>query len=219
MIDPSESQPRDEGGVSYFSFKPWETIQSPILMPGELHSFWTIVYSGVWFDNEPKFLYFTDANISWWEDYYAWLRGEGDFPGDNPSRSRLAMSVGSGVIALGLFPLFLTILGVLSYLKTYLTALPSSNGYAGKIKMSVFPVLFICNAAGIIAVTLRLPVYSAMKASYFLISMPAFAVFIALGIMALENWIVLKMAVSVVLGALFALVSFHILHILSFFMV
>jgi hypothetical protein len=77
----------------------------------------------------------------------------------------------------------------------------------------MFPVLLISNAAIIIALALRLPVYSAMKASYFLNSMPAFAVFLGIGLQSCANRHILKKSISIIFGALFILVSLHILHI------
>jgi len=84
-------------------------------------------------------------------------------------------------------------------------------------KMSIFPVLFISNAAGIIANTLKAPLFSAMKASYFLNSMPAFAVFLGNGVMACEKRHILKWAMIIIFGTLFILVSGHILHNLFIF--
>ena len=57
-LDPGLTQPRDDGRLDFVSFKPWESISAPIIVPGKMHSFWTLVYSGMWFDNEPKFLHF-----------------------------------------------------------------------------------------------------------------------------------------------------------------
>jgi hypothetical protein len=80
-------------------------------------------------------------------------------------------------------------------------------------RMSIFPTLLLSNAAGIIALALRLPVYSTMKASYFLNSLPAFAVFLCLGLMPCEKNEKMKWTIVIVFGVLFALASLHILHI------
>ena len=98
-----------------------------------------------------------------------------------------------------------------NYIKSY-----AQNDWIETAKMSIFPVLFIANAAGIIAVTSRLPVYSHMKASFFLVSLPAFAIYLSLGVMACEHRQPLKWAIMILFGALFTLVFYHILHILSF---
>ena len=111
-----DSQPRDNDGISFLSFKPWESVKTPILVPGKLNSFWTIIYSGMWFDTEPKYLYFMDSNTLWWKHYYDWLNGVDNYPGDNPSMSKVTIFEGSGLITLGLFPLLLFIIGGYRYL-------------------------------------------------------------------------------------------------------
>lgn len=210
--DPSLTQPRDNSRFDFISFKPWESINTPIIVPGKMHSFWTLLYSGMWFDNEPKFLYFLDSNLDWWNHYYGWLRGEESFPGDNPSMSNLTKSIGSGLIAFGLFPLLLIISGFYNYFRGSWKSRAQGEG-TDVIKMNIFSVLLFSNAAGIIALALRLPVYSAAKASYFLNSLPAFAVFLSLGLMPCEKNIKLKWTIVIVFGGLFALVSLHILHV------
>jgi len=212
QLDPSLTQPRDEGGLNFISFTPWDSISTPIIVPGKMHSLWTLVYSGMWFDNEPKFLYFLDSNQDWWKNYYAWLRGEKGFPGDNPSMSSLTKITGSGLTALGLLPLLLIIYGFYSDLRGRWKIRADAKGTDG-VWMTLFPTLLLSNAAGILALALRLPVYSAMKASYFLNSLPAFAVFLSLGLMPCENNKTLKWTLMIVLAVLFALVSVHILHI------
>lgn len=212
--DPSLTQPRDNRRFDFISFKPWETVKTPILVPGKMHSFWTLVYSGMWFDNEPKFLYFLDSNQDWWKHYYAWLRGESEFPGDNHSMSHLTKLVGSGLIGLGLLPLLLIVNGFYNYFTgSWKLWTKAKAGEMEVVRMSIFPTLLLVNAAGIIALALRLPVYSAAKASYFLNSLPAFAVFLSLGLMPCEKNIKLKWTIVIVFGVLFALVTLHILHI------
>jgi hypothetical protein len=166
----------------------------------------------MWFDNEPKFLHFLDSNHDWWKHYNAWLRGEKGFPGNNHSMSILTKLTGSGIIAFGLFPLLLMIYGFYNYFRGSWKSWTNAKGME-VVKMSIFPALLFSNAAGIIALALRLPVYSIMKASYFLNSMPAFAVFLSLGLMPCEKNKKLKWTIVIVFGALFALVSLHILHI------
>lgn len=215
LEDPSVRQPRDEGGVSFITFKPWESIKTPILVPGKLNSFWTLIYSGMWFDTEPKFLYFMDSNTAWWDHYFGWLRGEEQFPVDNPSMSKITILMGSGLITFGLFPLFFVIIGGYHYLRGLRNIFKEYN-YREATKMSIFPTLLISNALGIIAISLRLPTYTAMKASYFLNSMPAFSIFLGIGVMAYENRNILKWAMAIIFGALFTLAFLHILHICLF---
>lgn len=213
IVNRVAAQPHDEGGVSFLSFKPWESIKTPILVPGKLNSFWTIIYSGMWFDIEPKFLGFMDSNIAWWRQYYSWkYRGDNNFPGDNPSMSILTILEGSGLIALGLFPLILGIIGGCHIIADLRNVFNKFN-WIEPIKMCIFPVLFISNAACIIGLTLKLPVYSAMKASYFLNTMPAFAIFLSIGLMSIENRNIFKRAIVIIFTAIFLLSFLHIIHI------
>lgn len=81
------------------------------------------------------------------------------------------------------------------------------------VKMSIFPILLVSNMAVMIALAVRLPVYTAAKASYFLNSLPAFAVFLSLGLMACEKSKHLKWTVLIAFSLLFCLASVHVLHI------
>ena len=67
--------------------------------------------------------------------------------------------------------------------------------------------------AFILYLTMRSPVYSSVKAIYFLVSLPAFAVFIGLGMDSLGRHPRARAAVVATLVALFALVTIHIVHI------
>lgn len=113
---------------------------------------------------------------------------------------------------LGLVPLVLVVsglvLGVSGRWSGLFQATPAQSA-----ALSLFPTLLAFNAAGVIALTLRLPVYNAMKPSYFLISTPAFMMFLALGAMLCERHTVIKWTLSILLGALFALAITHVLHI------
>ena len=212
LYDPSVHRPRDPEPISFVSFKPWEDVVTPILAPGKLHSFWTMLYSGMWFDTEPYFLSFLDANGDWWQHYYSWYRGEEPFPGRNPSLSRWTTLSAAGLILLGLVPLALVLIGgflcVSGKWKSLFKASP-----AHRASLSLFPVLLGFNIAGIIALTMRLPVYNSIKPSYLLNAMPAFMIFIALGVMLLEKNKILRRTTLVALGTLFALVTVHMLHI------
>ena len=201
-----------DGGLDFVSFKPWESIGTPIIVPGKMHSFWTLVYSGMWFDNEPKFLDFLDSNREWWKHYWGWLRGEESYPGWNPSMSNLTKSTGSGLIALGLVPLLFILIGIYHFFRGNWKRWTKTEDLDA-VKMNIFPALLFSNAAGIIALAVRLPVYSSAKASYFLNSLPAFAVFLSLGLMPCEKSRKLKWAVVAAFCVLFALASLHILQI------
>ena len=83
-------------------------------------------------------------------------------------------------------------------------------------KLSIFPVVLISNAAGIIALAMKLPVYSTMKASYFLVSLPAFAYFLSSGVMAMEKHKILRWLIVVMFSSIMLVVLFHIFHIVSY---
>jgi hypothetical protein len=212
QLDPGLTQPRDSGGLSFISFKPWNGIAAPMLVPGKMHSFWTLLYNGMWFDNEPKFLYLMDSNREWWGRYYAWLRGEMAFPGDNTSIASLTRLTGAGLVGLGLIPLFLFIKGFYHYGRSSYDHWKKGEA-VGIAKMSVFPVLLIANAVIIVSLALRLQVYSAVKASYFLNSLPVFAIFFSYGLASYEKSKALKIAFVFIMGLILALASLHILHI------
>lgn len=212
IYDPSMHRPRDPGGISFLSFTPWEDVAMPMLAPGKLHSFWTMIYSGMWFDTEPYFLSFLDRNDDWWQRYNSWYRGEGPFPGKNPSFSRLTMFAAAGLILLGLVPLALLLIGCFLCVRGKWKRLFDTSP-VHRASMSLFPVLLGFNIAGIIALTMRLPVYNAIKPSYLLNAMSAFMVFIALAVMFLEKNRILRRTVLVTSGALFVLVTVHVLHI------
>ena len=211
-LDPAVSQPRDPQKMNFITFKPWESVTEPILSPGHMHSFWTLIYNGMWFDNQPLFLYYPNPNPQWWGRYYGWLRGETRYPGPNPSMSTRTRLVGSGLELLGLLPLLLMANGMYVLIKQSWSHWRTSQGLE-LAKLSLFPALFFGNAAGIVALALRLPVYSAAKASYFLNSMPAFAVFLGFGIVPWEKNKKLAAIATVAFVILFIFCSIHILNI------
>ena len=214
LQDSSLHRPRDNSRLDFISFKPWDSINTPMIVPGKMHSFWTLVYSGIWYDNnEPKFLYYLDPNRGWWYHYFAWLLGKEIFPGDNPSMSNLTKSIGSGLIVFGLFPLLLIMNGLYNFFNGRWKSWTNA-GEMDAAKMNIFPTLLLSNVAGIIALAFRMPGdYSVAKASYFLNSLPAFAVFLSLGLMPCEKNKKLKWIIVIVFGVLFALTSLHIVRV------
>jgi hypothetical protein len=212
LYDPSSDRPRDAEDISFLSFKPWEDMRTPMLAPGKLHSFWTLIYSGMWFDTEPYFLPLVDSNADWWKRYNGWYAGRAPFPGEHPSLSAPVRAAAVGLIGLGLVPLALIVIGCRKYLSgewaRRVDATPQQR--AGAV---MFPVLLVFNAAGMIALTLRLPVYNSMKPSYFLGATPAFLMLLAVGLMQCEPHKLLKRAVAAVFGLLFVLASAHVLHL------
>ena len=128
-----------------------------MLAPGKLHSFWTMVYSGMWFDTEPYFLEFLDSNRDWWQHYYACTAEKKFFPAKT-LRSPVSRCSARPGFLLGLFPLALVLVGcficVSGKWKTLFDATPAQRAI-----LSLFPVLLAFNVVGIIALALRLPVF------------------------------------------------------------
>ncbi len=210
MLAAHKSQPRSAEGISYVSFKPWQTISTPILAPSNIGSFWTLIHSRMWFDLEPKFIYFTDKNSSWWDSYYLWLSGKRDFP-TSPPLSRWTRATGATLITLGLIPLFIMLAGFYESIarKRGKWISTSTESHAA----SLFLILLLFNALGVVALTMKSPVYSSMKATYFMNSLPAFAVFFGYGLETFgtrKRW---KWAIGVLLGLCWAVVTFHVIHI------
>lgn len=144
--------------------------------------------------------------------YYDYLMGKQEtFPGDAPL-SRLTLSVGAGLISLGLIPLSLILAG--SLLLIFRKQLVVSDDDPG-VLLKILPLylLFLTNAGGIIQYTLKYPFFAHMKASFFLSSLPAFAVFLALGITLSEKNASAKKFLILSFGTLFLLVTFHIFQI------
>ncbi len=211
-LDPSLTQPRDYEELSFISFKPWDGIASPMLVPGRMHSFWTLLYNGMWFDNEPRFLYYMDSNHEWWNRYFDWRRGSTEFPGDNNSIAFLTTLTGSCLVGFGLIPLFLLIKGGYHYGKNICNHWREGEGME-TAKMSIFPALLIANAAIIIAMALRLQVYSAIKASYFLNSLPTLAIGVSYGLASYDKTKALKKIFVFGIGLVFVFAGLHILHL------
>lgn len=225
ILAPANTQPKAESKLRFTDFKPWQTIKTPILTPRNISSFWTLIHSRMWFDVEPKFLYFQDPELvsketaeeSWWPKYYQWLRGEKPFP--YPIQlPPLVRFTGSALIALGLVPLLFIGIGICRSI--FGTFSMRNKMYSEKvIKGQLLLVLLLFNTAGVIALALKSPVFSSVKAAYFLGSTPAFSVFLGLGVMACEKHRLVRWILSFAFGGLFVLVALHIVHIASFALV
>lgn len=213
QLDPSRTQPRDQEQMDFFSFKPWDCILGPpMLAPGKIHSFWTLVYSGMWFDNEPKFLFYLDVHPAWWKHYYAWLRGEKDYPGDNRWLSALTRFTAMALLSLGLVPFGLILIGGYRYFQGLWK---QAVNPVDQIKLSLFPTLLFFNVIGMIALAIRLPVFSAAKATYLLNSLSAFCVLLCLGLMPLEMHRRRQSIFTIIFSVIFFLSGLHILEIVS----
>jgi hypothetical protein len=171
IFAPATVQPRDpDGGARLLAFEPWKFVAHPMLAPGQLGGFWTLMNAGAWFDVMPKFLPYS-GDPARWLPYYAWLRGEAPYPGSPVRGVRLV--VGQVLEALGLVALALLATGTARALLR-----PSAP-------VAVLAILLAGNVAGMAYYAVITPVFSAMKTSYLLMSTPAFAALAALGA---ETW-------------------------------
>ena len=200
IYDPSVDRPRDPEGVDYWTFKPWESLRDPVLVPGHLHSFWTLIYGGMWFDTEPYFVSELGTDERWWERYYAWYRGEGPYPGGHPPLPRTTRAMAAGLFVLGLVPAALVLVGL------GVSFTGSRRRTPGLVPLTT---LLAFNVAGVIALTLRLPVFNAMKASYLLISTPSFAILLAVGAARCDGHLLVRRVLAITFGALFTLAAAH----------
>jgi len=208
------ANPQTVTKANFTDFRLCEAIRMPILYPGKMDSFWTLVYSGMWFDVEPKFLFLIDGNIDFWGDYYDWLRGERCYP-PAIAMTRAESLTGSALIAMGLVPLMLVSIGFFRMFRAGNMFRCEAPGGASA-GMQIFPLLLVFNTTGVVFLTMRVPVYSSMKALYFMNSLPAFSVSLGLGFMLFEKHGAMRMVLTALLILLSGLVTLHILHIARF---
>lgn len=215
LLDVNLTQPPGGDSLSFTSFKPWTTIKSPVLAPGNVESFWTLIYSRMWFDLEPKFLQYTDPDPDWWDAYDDYLNRHDryDWPG-KISLSLFSRLTGSTLIALGIVPLVLILIGIARALFGK-WALWSETDAKEVLKVQLFLLLLLFNLAGIIFHTYRHPYYSFMKATFVLNALSSFALFLALGLMWVEKYKVIKWGISIIFGLIFLLTTIHILYIVQ----
>jgi 4-amino-4-deoxy-L-arabinose transferase-like glycosyltransferase len=207
MVNTSVVQPQDPEGISFTSFTPWQYIKEPILIPGQMHSFWTLIYCGMWVDSEPRFIDIIDRSASW-PMYFNWLTGKGAFPASPIPISIFTRILSSGLLICGMLPLVLIIAGFARCLYNTRSTQTDSG-----VVCQAFPIMLVFNVIGISVLTLKAPVYSSMKASYFLNSIPALSVFIALGLQRVENIIWAKRVVTIVCCTIALLTTAYIIRI------
>ena len=212
QYDPSISRPRDAAAIDFVSFKPWEDVETPMLAPGKLHSFWTLLYSGMWFDTEPYFVPVLDPDQGWWRHYYSWYRGEEPFPGENTSMPAAARLVAAGLIVLGLGPLFLIALGCVSIVSGRWARRAGASAEQWAVAGGLV-VLLACTVAMVMVMTVRLPSFTTMKPSYLLGAAPALLLLLGAGIAECERRTAPRRIVTAVVGALAVVASTHVLWI------
>jgi hypothetical protein len=172
----------------------------------------------MWFDVEPKFIYFTDVNNDpWWGHYDGWLRGKEPFPAEVKKLSFITRFTGRGLMALGMVPLLISMAGLLRIIFGRWSLWRKPDGVE-MVKMQIFPMLLLCNLAGVVYLALNNPVYSSIKAIYILNSLPALAVLLGAGTMLIDKHKIIKTVVGGLFAVLFILVILHILYIVFGFL-
>jgi hypothetical protein len=177
IYDAVTRQPRDPGGVSFTSFTPWQFIAHPVLRPGQLGSFWTLLFAGMWFDTEPR-LALVVGDHGRWVAYYTWLTGASPTYREPPLPDTL-WQLARSLEVLGLFWLLLGLTGAVDLVRRASTLAPGTR------ELVPLVVLLVFTFTGVGVLVTHVPLYSAMKASYVLGALPAFAGLAALGA---ERW-------------------------------
>ena len=221
LLNTAVVQPNDREGINYFDFKPWEYVNNPIVSPGQMSSFWTLIHAGMWFDTEPKLIFFANPPSEWWIEYFSWLRGERKYPYiynppsngiiNNPLSS-YSRFLGAELITLGLIPLSFFMIGLYKTIFRTLIFRKDKNSI-DYTQICIFASLLISNIAGIIYLTIRAPVYSSIKALYFMNSLSAFSVFTSVGLGYIERNSHIKKIIALLLISLFLFSCLHIIQI------
>lgn len=201
-------QPRDAPHVDFLRFEPWKFVAHPLLRPGQLSQFWTLLHAGLWFDTDAKLVQMV-ASEAWAGGYYAWLGGDGRIPEVDPSPAmRWALWLGAALEALGAALLVPAALGagtlLLSSIRRGGTAAPAVPAAGPILVMALFNVLGVAYWAA------RVPVYSAMKATFLLPSMGAMAISLALGFAAAERRRATWLLALALAGALAVAAAAHV---------
>lgn len=206
-----------EGNVEFLNFKPISAIKAPIVGPETVGSFWTLVYSRMWWDMKPKFLYLAGANAgdtAWWYDYYDYLHGKHEWPGLK-GISRPTLLIGSLLLAMALVPTFLMVVGFFNSITGGRGLQTKENKRAVSAKLFIFPVLALFNIAGVVQAARSFPIFSSMKAAYFLNSTTAMVLFFALGVEFLFKGRSSRRLLGVYLALFFLLIALHIVYFAS----
>ncbi len=213
LLDVDLRQPPGKEDLSFFDFKPLSTINSPILAPDNISSFWTLIFSRMWFDMEPKFLQFTDPDNDWWDAYDDYLNRHDrhEWPG-SISLSPFTRLTGSTLIFIGLVSLLLILIGIARSLFGKWSVWSKTDSFE-VLKAQLLLMLLIFTIAGVMFHTFRHPYYSFMKAAFILNALPALAFFLALGLMLGERYKAFPWGISILFGFSFVLTSIHVLDI------
>jgi hypothetical protein len=206
LYNPVTWQPADPGGVTFTSFTPWRFIVHPMLRPGQLGSFWTVLFAGLWFDTEPRVALIVGDSRAW-REYYAWLSGEGGAYRVPPAPATL-LELGGALQVVGLFWLVLGLTGAVEFVLRMRAKAP------GVRELVPLAVLLVFTVAGVAYFVARVPVFTAMKASYLLGALPAFAALAGLGAERWMRWPASRSLVLLVAIGYGTLVTVHVVYLL-----
>ena len=214
-IEYAAVQPRDPGGMRWLHFDPRPFFRDPILLPGRLQSFWTLLWSSAWFDTEPKFLDFTEPDPAWWHRYFEWVRGA-PFPEGPVPVSGATRAIASGLFVCGLAWLALLLLGFGALLRRLAGALAAGRSRADEAaKLLSLPVLLGTNLVMIALLARIVPFFSTLKASYVMNSLPTLLASTALGVEVLSGVKAGRALVALALAVLTVLATAHSIRIVA----
>jgi len=124
--------------------------------------------------------------------------------------STVTRTLAAGLLTLGLIPLFMVVAGII---QSFREILAEKDHWMTIEKYFPLLILLASNTAIVVWLTLKAPVFSSMKASYFLSSLPAFGLFTALGVQLFENRCWPKFLISFTLIMLVVLTTAHVMRI------
>jgi len=214
-IDYAAVQPRDPGGMRWLHFDPRPFFRDPILLPGRLQSFWTLLWSSAWFDTEPKFLDFTEPDTPWWHRYFDWIRGA-PFPGGAVPISATTRAIASGLLACGLGWFGVLLAGTALLLKRLACALAAGRSRGDEAaQLLALPVLLATNLVMIALLARIVPFFSTLKASYVMNALPTLLAATAYGVDLAGRTRAGRALVATLLAVLTALSTVHTFRIVG----
>jgi hypothetical protein len=205
-------QPRDAVHPNFLSFEPWRFVREPIIRPGQVSSFLTLLHAGMWFDIDARFLPYVSGNSRWWDSYFAWSRGDAPYPDGADATIRPIMRLGSALELAGVAWLAVAFAGVWGTARTIAAA--PREGWANAARLQVFPILIALNVAGVAHWSVQIPAftYSSMKASFLLGSISPMGSLVAVGVATIEHRRWARITVTAATLAYGALVVRHVIE-------
>jgi hypothetical protein len=207
-------QPPGPDRVSFLDFHPWRALRHPILDPSTIDSFWSNLQNRLWFDVEPRFLYYTDPDREAWDAYYLYLRGESPTPPPHELLSARTRTLAALLLGLGLVPTILCALGAVRVVRDRVARGRAPDDGCGRSGVwLVLGTLLIANVAALLQYAVRYPFFSHMKTSYVLGALPVYAALVAAGLGALRRVRPAWTIAAALMALLFAVSAAHVLQI------